>query len=63
MSMTSITVTGSMSLRFVELHIHKNLTGSAADPTASSRSEDRHEPNGGSGFDDAIGKRREYGMN
>ncbi len=62
MSVASIAVTGSMSLGFVGLHIHGNLAGSAADPTASSRSGDRHEPSGGSGFGDAIGKRREYGM-
>ena len=52
-------VTGSTS---VGLHIHGEPAGSIADPTASSRSGDRHETSGGLGFGDAIGDRREYGM-
>lgn len=52
-------VTGSMS---VGLHIHGEPAGSASDPTASSRSGDRHETSGGSEFGDAIGNLREYGM-
>ena len=57
MSMASMTLTGSISVGLVGLHIHEEPAGSAADPTASSLSGDRS-----SGLGDAIGNRREYGM-
>ena len=62
MSVKSMAVTGSMSVRLLGLHIHGKPAGSTADPTASSQSGDCHETRGGSGFGDAIGDRREYGM-
>ena len=62
MSVASIAITGSTSVWVAGLHIHEEPAGSATDPTASSRSGDRHETNAGSGFGDAIGDRREYGM-
>ncbi len=62
MSVKSMAVTGSTSVGLLELHIHGEPAGSTADPTASSRSGDCHETSGGSGFGDAIGDRREYGM-
>ncbi len=60
MSVESMAVTGSTSVGLVGLHIHGEPAGSATDPTASSRSGDRHSDE--SGFGDAIGDRREYGM-
>ena len=62
MSVASMAVAGSTSVGLLGLHIHAEPAGSAIDPTASSRSGDRHETSGGSGFGDAIGDRREYGM-
>ena len=55
-------VTGSTSVGLVGLHIHGELAGSATDPTASSRSADRHGTSDDSGFGDAIDDRREYGI-
>ena len=62
MSVASMAVAGSTSVGLLGLHIHAEPPRSAIDPTASSRSGDRHETSGGSGFGDAIGDRREYGM-
>ncbi len=62
MSVASIAITGSTFVGLIGLHIHAEPAGSVTDPTASSRSEDRHETSGGSGFGDVIGDRREYGM-
>lgn len=62
MSVASMAVTGSTSVGLVGLHIHAEPAGSVTNPTAASRSGDRHETSGGSGFGDAIGDRREYGM-
>ena len=62
MSVASMAVARLTSVGLVGLHIHTEPAGSATDPTASSRSGDRHETSGGSGFGDTIGDRREYGM-
>ena len=43
MSVASIAITGSTSVWVAGLHIHEEPAGSATDPTASSRSGDRHE--------------------
>ena len=61
MSVASMAVAGSTSVGLVGLHIHAEPAGSVTNPT-SSRSGDRHETSGGSGFGDAIEDRREYGM-
>ena len=60
--MASIAITGSTSVWVARLHIHEEPAGSAIDPTASSRSGDRHETSGGLGFGDVIGDRRVCGM-
>ena len=60
--MAPVAVIGSASVRRVGLHINGEPARSATDPTASSRSRDCHETSGSSGFDDARGDRREYGM-
>ena len=62
MSVASMAVTGSISVGLVGLHIHAEPAGSVMGPTASSRSGDRHETSGGSGFGDVIGHWSEYGM-
>ena len=49
-----------IGLTSVGLYIYRELAGSIADPTASSRSGDRHETSGSLGFGDVIGDRREY---
>ena len=61
MLVTFMTIAGSTSVGLVGLHIHMKSAGSVTNPT-SSRSGDRHETSGGSGFGDAIEDRREYGM-
>lgn len=60
MSVASMAVARSTSAGLVGLHIHAEPAGSATDPPVSSRSGDRHSDE--SGFGDAIGDRREYGM-
>ena len=62
MSVASMAVARSTSVGLVGLHIHAEPAVSVTNPTAASRSGDRHETNGSSGFGDAIGDRREYGM-
>ena len=57
--MASIAVIGLTS---VGLYIYREIAGSTADPTASSRSGDCYEPSSSLGFGDVIGDRREYGI-
>ena len=54
MSVASMAVADSTSVGIVGLHIHAEPAGSVTNPTTSSRSGDRHETSGGSGFGDAI---------
>lgn len=58
MSVASMAVAGSTSVGLVGLHIHAEPARSVTNPMAASRSGDRHETSGGSGFGDAIGDRR-----
>ena len=60
MSVASIAIIGSTFVGLIGLHIYAEPAGSVTDPTASSRSGDRYETSGGSGFSDVIGDRREY---
>ena len=57
---TSITIIDLIFVELIRLYIHTELVESITNPTASSRSDNRHETSDNLGFNDAIDDRREY---